>query len=433
MASVREGFAKDASAHSLVFRVMRLCRPALQVDMPLKYDVADIFYGEDHPNPPAAAGGDDGAGAFAARCDLMQPMDAWGLSDMMVLPQAFGSIYLGETFCSYVSVSNHSDHDVTSVTVRAELQTERQRVVLAENARAPLAALPAGGRHDFIIEHDIKELGAHTLVCSASYVDGQELKHLPQFFKFVASNPISVRTKVRTVKEDTFLEACIENLTKGHLLFDRVKFDASSAWAVESLEPEAPDDGLPENIRELFKPANFVRASGGARHFLYRLRRAAPSPGGGAGGGGGNALGKLEILWRTTLGETGRLQTQQILGNPMLRKEVELKVVDLPASVVLETPFLVGFQLLNCTDRRVGPLRVSTSRDEALGAPRAIVVSGLWALTVPPLAPQASTTFTLCLVALAAGVQKLTGVAVHDADGKPYDTLTPIEMFVETQ
>ena len=33
------------------------------------------------------------------------------------------------------------------------------------------------------------------------------------------------------------------------------------------------------------------------------------------GSGSSNSLGKLEIMWRTVLGEPGRLQTQQILGN----------------------------------------------------------------------------------------------------------------------
>lgn len=30
---------------------------------------------------------------------------------------------------------------------------------------------------------------------------------------------------------------------------------------------------------------------------------------------GSNVLGKLQITWRTNLGEPGRLQTQQIIGN----------------------------------------------------------------------------------------------------------------------
>ena len=50
---------------------------------------------------------------------------------------------------------------LTSAT-QAELQTERQKVVLTDNSKSAIQLLPAGGRHDFIIEHDIKELGSHT-------------------------------------------------------------------------------------------------------------------------------------------------------------------------------------------------------------------------------------------------------------------------------
>jgi hypothetical protein len=46
--------------------------------------------------------------------------------------------------------------------LQAELQTERQKVVLADSTKSPLDFVRAGGRYDFIIEHDIKELGAHT-------------------------------------------------------------------------------------------------------------------------------------------------------------------------------------------------------------------------------------------------------------------------------
>lgn len=37
----------------------------------------------------------------------------------------------------------------------------------------------------------------NSLVCTALYTDGDnERKYLPQFFKFIVSNPLSVRTKV---------------------------------------------------------------------------------------------------------------------------------------------------------------------------------------------------------------------------------------------
>ena len=58
-------------------------------------------------------------------------------------------------------------------------------------------ALQPGSRHDFIVRHDVKEVGHHTLTCYAAYAspDG-ERRVLSQSFAFVSSNPISVRTKV---------------------------------------------------------------------------------------------------------------------------------------------------------------------------------------------------------------------------------------------
>jgi hypothetical protein len=52
-------------------------------------------------------------------------------------------------------------------------------------------------------------------------------------------------------------------------------------------------------------------------------------------------LGKLDITWRSTLGEPGRLQTQQIMGNAQSKKEVELRVLEVPPRIEVEKPFLV--------------------------------------------------------------------------------------------
>ena len=64
----------------------------------------------------------------------------------------------------------------------------------------------------------------------------------------------------------------------------------------------------------LLQQIKVVKANGGTRHFLYQFHKPAGPPVV-AKADGSNTLGKLEIMWRTTLGEAGRLQTQQILGN----------------------------------------------------------------------------------------------------------------------
>ena len=129
---------------------------------------------------------------MAAPCELA------GLGGALLLPQAFGAIHLGESFAAYVSVANFSARRVTLVGVRAELQTDKTRAVLHDTQATPAAALAPGQRLDVLVEADVKAAGAHTLVCSAQYVDADgERRYLPQYFKFNAANPLAVRTKVR--------------------------------------------------------------------------------------------------------------------------------------------------------------------------------------------------------------------------------------------
>ncbi|KAK3236267.1 peptidyl-prolyl cis-trans isomerase precursor, partial [Cymbomonas tetramitiformis] len=220
--------------HSLAFRVMRLCRPSLHVDSPINFALDDLDPSATPESPCASAE----EYPFANRVELGPATNAFGVNGLMVLPQSFGTIYLGETFSSYISVGNYSDHAVTAVQIKAQLQTERQtRTTLFDNTANHLSILPSNGRHDFIVEHDLKELGQHTLVCSTVYIDSdQERKYLPQYFKFVVANPLSVRTKVRHLMDHTLLEACIENCTRNPLFLSTVRFEPSAAYTVTPIE-----------------------------------------------------------------------------------------------------------------------------------------------------------------------------------------------------
>lgn len=66
--------------------------------------------------------------------------------------------------------------------------------------------------------------------------------------------------------------------------------------------------------REVFKEPVLIRSGGGIYNYLYQLKSSL-SEGTQLKVGGSNVLGKLQITWRTNLGEPGRLQTQNILGN----------------------------------------------------------------------------------------------------------------------
>lgn len=96
----------------LGFRVMRLCKPSLHVDAPLRLNL-----GEDMEADGGRVAGVDEAEAlacapFASRVQLGDSLDAAGLTGMMELPQSFGTIYLGEvneqkrTPCPPVSIDH---------------------------------------------------------------------------------------------------------------------------------------------------------------------------------------------------------------------------------------------------------------------------------------------------------------------------------------
>ncbi|KNA14315.1 hypothetical protein SOVF_108520, partial [Spinacia oleracea] len=94
---------------------------------------------------------------------------------------------------------------------------------------------------------------------------------------------------------------------------------------------------------------------------------------------GRNILGKLQITWRTNLGESGRLQTQHILGSPVPRKEIDLQVVKIPPAIIMHKPFEILFQvqlrLTNQTERALGPFEIWYSGDS--NGELAFMVKGL--------------------------------------------------------
>ncbi|XP_030481102.1 uncharacterized protein LOC115698061 [Cannabis sativa] len=438
------GAGATGGSHSLAFRVMRLCRPSFHSDpVPLRLDPTDLLVGEDIFDDPIAAfqlprllpslssSTVDSDLTYRSRFLLPDLSDSIGLSGLLVLPQAFGAIYLGETFCSYISINNSSSFEVRDVIIKAEIQTERQRILLLDTSKSPVESIRAGGRYDFIVEHDVKELGPHTLVCTALYNDGDgERKYLPQFFKFIVANPLSVRTKVRVVKEATFLEACIENHTKSNLFMDQVEFEPAPNWTAKILMADEHPIESNSQASEIIKTPVLVKSGGGIYNYLYQLKQSSTDSAQ-IKVEGSNVLGKLQITWRTNLGEPGRLQTQQILGSAITHKEIEFQVVEVPSVVILERPFLLHLHLTNQTDKELGPFEVWLSQD-GLDADRVIVFNGLQKVVLPRLKPLASSTFSLNLIATKLGVQKITGITLFDAiEKKSYDPLQDLEIFVD--
>ena len=232
--------SRPTGASALQFRVMRLPRPTLEMESPLRFAPEDLLGTcvpvDSLPRPSSEA--------FERRLDLFAAEGASGLSGALVLPQSFGVVHLGETFASYVSVSNASDRVARDVAVKVELQTNRRRVALFDCGAAPLPAIQPGSSYDFIVEHDLKELGAHTLACTVEYAEDvpagvpADRRRHPQHFKFDVANPVAVRTKTRPGRDGaTFLETCVENATKAPLLLSAATFEPAPRFTCREVLP----------------------------------------------------------------------------------------------------------------------------------------------------------------------------------------------------
>ncbi|KAF0721361.1 hypothetical protein AaE_010080 [Aphanomyces astaci] len=171
----------------------------------------------------------------------------FALSNMLLLPDSFGNIYLGETFSSYISVINQFACDLNQVGLTAKLQTPTTRSDLTDKRELrggttppvnPAAVLSAGSNLDMAVEFELSEVGVHTLRVGVSYLDPltNEPKSLRKFYRFQVLNPLTITFK--------------------HVLIQ-------------------------------------VRTHDFLRHFVISRR--------------------LEVNWKSAMGESGRLQTQPVM------------------------------------------------------------------------------------------------------------------------
>ncbi|DBA85996.1 TPA: hypothetical protein ACH3X1_005531 [Trebouxia sp. C0004] len=351
---------------ALAFRVLRLAKPAFGIQKPLKFHLNEDMTSDLIKRSSHGAAASKFQEPFAERTELQSALDACGVGGLMVLTKSFGEAYLGESFVGYISLGNKASYRATEVIVKVELQTSRQKVVLYDNTTSPLPFLGPGSRHDFIVQHDIKELGIHNLICSTVYTaaDG-ERRYTPETFKFTSANPLYVKTKTRQVGDNTFMEACIENFSKNPMVLEYVRFDAAPPLSGVSIDIRdvlmtdfTSDVPLGSYIDQLQ-----VLDVGCGSNYLFRLTRRG---GGAAADSAGTVLGKLEIKWRGSLGEVGRLQTQQILGPPAPTKEVEIKITSISEQIHLERPFQTVVKLQSHVDRQLGPLTLTMASGQNL-------------------------------------------------------------------
>uniref|UniRef100_A0A2R5L579 Trafficking protein particle complex subunit 13 n=1 Tax=Ornithodoros turicata TaxID=34597 RepID=A0A2R5L579_9ACAR len=396
---------KDTKEHFLALKVMRLTRPSLFSTLPIVCDTRDI---------PGSMWLHD------LKQDLGAPLglELFSSGNFLMLPQSFGNIYLGETFSCYMSVHNDSKQPVNDVSVKAELQTGTQKVLLTGRGdESTITELKQNDSVDEVIHHEVKEIGMHILVCTVSYVTqaGEKL-YFRKFFKFQVFKPLDVKTKFYNAESDeVYLEAQLQNITSFPITLEKVSLEPSSHFEVCQMNT------INEN-QSVFGHINFLNPHD-SRQYLFSLSPRIIDPER-KFKGGITTIGKLDIVWRSVMGERGRLQTSQLERIAPEYGDIRLTVDSVPSIVTLEEPFEMMCLVTNTCQRTVD-LYLMLDNTVSPG----ILWQGLSGQNLGKLEPQCSLQINLEAVPFRTGLQTVSGIKLSDPFLKrtyDYDDITTV-------
>lgn len=144
------------------------------------------------------------------------------------------------------------------------------------------------------------------LVCEVHYTTPNDVHEtFRKFFKFHVYKPLDVKTKFYNADTDeVYLEAQIQNITAGLICLESVELESSESYTAQSLNT------LP-NGESVFKAKNMLDPQNSCQ-FLYCIKPLPALVKDPKALKLANNIGKLDIIWRSNLGERGRLQTSQL-------------------------------------------------------------------------------------------------------------------------
>ncbi|XP_027046406.1 trafficking protein particle complex subunit 13-like [Pocillopora damicornis] len=403
--------------HLLNLKVMRLTRPSLFTSVPVTNESQDL------PGNTLEV-------AHTADITSVKGLSKFALGELFVLPHTFGNIFLGEVFSSYVSVHNDSNQPVKDIVIKTDLQTSSQRLNLSGTANMPVSKLDPEESFDQVIQHEVKELGTHILVCAVNYatLTGEKM-YFRKFFKFQVLKPLDVKTKFyNAMGDEVFLEAQVQNITSSPMVMESVRLEPSAVYTVTDLnsitiDPKRGDGDGEESITEsIFGQGSYMNPND-TRQYLYRL---APVANMSKNVKVANVVGKLDIVWRTAFGERGRLQTSQLqrVAPPVL--DIKMSVIQIPDAVLVEKRFPVKLSLRNTCERKMDlKLFMTKSKDGGL------MWCGTSGKSLGFLLPGNSVELLLNLLPLAAGLQSVGGLQIVDClSSRTYELDNLSQVFV---
>ncbi|KAI5452361.1 hypothetical protein NCC49_000921 [Naganishia albida] len=339
--------AADTEPHALNLKVMRLSRPGLalnstpfvQPSSASSSDVGTIFRKslaeKDAKNSTLLANLFPVAQAENSSL-LLQDIP---LTPVLLLPEAVGSISLGEAFKSMVTLSNDSPVPVGEPRIIVEIQTNTRKVEVARKEPEPKvdggkSVLYSNQHLATVVDWEMQELGMTVLSVTVSYDSAIGRREFVRYYKFNVTAPLAIKTKTHLpssvnalfrpdMRERVYLEVVIQNITHTPISFSSVEFLPVPGIAVveaPASKHQPKGDTQKSVLLTLFDGAAELLQPGNTRQLLYVL---APTPRPAFpksslflphyNPGQMLPLGKLDLTWSGPYGETGHLMTS-VLG-----------------------------------------------------------------------------------------------------------------------
>ncbi|CAI5442574.1 unnamed protein product [Caenorhabditis angaria] len=316
------------------------------------------------------------------------------IGEYLIAPQMFENIYLGETFTFYVNVVNDSKIGVVNVNLKCELQTSTQRVPLTCSVQD--AKIDAGSCEGQVISHEIKEIGQHILICAVNYTT--------QNGENIAED---------NANQDVYLEAQIENTSNADMFMEKVELEPSQHYKVSNIMNKDEFD----NCGSLLKPKD-------VRQFLFCL-----SPidvHNTLGHKDLTSIGKLDMSWRTSMGERGRLQTSALQRIAPGYGDIRLSVEKTPSCVSAKTPFQLNCRLYNCSERALD-LKLNLEQPQN----NQLIFCSPSGVSLGQLPPSQHVDFNLNIFPVSVGIQSISGIRITDTlSMRNYDHDDIAQVFV---
>ncbi|WYZ37291.1 hypothetical protein EsH8_II_000797 [Colletotrichum jinshuiense] len=303
--------------HSVSLKVLRLSRPSLVVQHPIR-----------PPLTPSNLPADPAPASLAYDTAASTNPAPFLLSPILNLPLSFGSAYVGEVF-SCTLCANHDAPDpaaapgggakrrtIRDVRIEAEMKTPGansvQRLELSpqDGDDAKGTDLDAGETLQRIVNFDLKEEGNHVLAVTVSYYEATETsgktRTFRKLYQFICKSSLIVRTKIGPLAPSAahggrrwVLEAQLENCSEDVVQLEKVVLDLEGGLGYTDCNWEAADGARPVlHPGEVEQVCFVVEEDEGSK--------AVP------GEDGRIMFGVLGIGWRGEMGNRGFLSTGKL-------------------------------------------------------------------------------------------------------------------------